>query len=119
MKKIKGKTLKRAQAPLRLRVMAEYDSSGIWFMQQMGLFRHGMLPHSALRMPKELAERFTQWIALYDQTLFTPEEFDVVAFNAEGRLLAQALKSHVGDRHYVEFQAETAEGGLCPGEEIL
>jgi len=119
MKKTKRKALHRQLAPANLRVMAEYSSSGIWLVQPIGVFRHGMLDHNALGLPRELAERFTQWIAQYEQKLFAPGEFDVVTSNAEGRLLAQALKHHVGNRHSVEFLAETVEGGLCLPEEIL
>jgi len=88
----------------KLRVMADYGSSGIWAMQQIGVFRHGMLEHGDLRLPQELSQRFTRWIALYEQRLEEPAQFDHETFNTEGRALAQALKHYVGSTTYVEFQ---------------
>lgn len=123
MKKRKGKALKRSLVPYKLRgklrVMAEYDSSGIWMIRQMGVFRHGMVDHATLRLPPELARGFEQWIAQYEDQYENPEGYDYIAFNAEGRRLAQALKRHFGEEASVEFQPETAEGSIGPSEEIL
>ena len=102
----------------KLRVMAEYGSSGIWVIQQVGVFRHGMIEHGDLRLPAELSQRFENWIATYEQRIEDPAPFNHETFNAEGRALAQALKQYVGSTTYVEFQSETAEGGLNPSEEI-
>ncbi len=99
--------------------MAEYGSSGIWVDKEHGLFRHGMIDYTDLHLPQELAERFTHWIAHYEQQITSPSEYNYQTFNAEGRLLAEALKRHVGSETYVEFQAETSDGGLTPSEEIL
>jgi hypothetical protein len=104
-----------------LRVMAEYGSSGIWVIGQVGVFRHGMIEHGDLRLPGEVAERFGRWIAAYEDRLEDPPPppFDYGAFNREGRALAEALKRHVGAGTYVEFLPETDEGtGLGPPEEI-
>ena len=98
--------------------MADYGSSGIWALRQVGVFRHGMLEHGDLRLPEELSQRFRRWIEVYEQRLEGPAQFNHEIFNAEGRALAQALKHYVGSGTYVEFQSETAEGGLNPPEEI-
>jgi len=101
-----------------LRVMAEYDSSGIWVIGQQGVFRHGMTGYSALRLPTALKSRFIYWIEYYDKILFDPDNFDVDWFNAEGLALATELKAFLGDRYTVEFLAETEEGGLLPPLQI-
>lgn len=120
MKKKRGKSHERQQTPIaRLRVMAEYESSGIWIVRQQGVFRHGMIDHGDLRLPQKLAERFIRWIELYEKQLTAPSEYDYESFNAEGRELARNLKRHVGSATHVEFIAETSEGGVSPSEEIL
>lgn len=107
----------------KLRVMAEYGSSGIWVIQPVGGWRHSMIEHGDLRLPLELSLRFERWIETYTDAYIQRLEdpvyvFDHEAFNAEGRALAQVLKRHVGSTIYVELQSETAEGGLNPPEEI-
>ena len=119
MKKVKRKTVRRQLAPVKLRVMAEYGSSGIWLIQQVGVFRHSMVGYSSLGIPRELAKRFEEWIAVYENKSDETSDYDCLAFNAEGRLLAQAVKHHVGSDSSVEFLAETPEGGLSPAEEIV
>lgn len=120
MKKRKRKALKRHNTPIaKLRVMADHGSSGIWVIEPTGPFRHYGVGNARLALSQDLADRFEHWIGTYELLLTAPEEFDYRAFNAEGRLLAESLKQHVGSATYVEFQAETAEGGLCESEEIL
>ena len=97
----------------RLRVMAEYASSGIWAMQFVGLFRHGMVSHGRLQLPPDLRVRFEAWIEKYWQNL--KPNFDVVAFDAEGLELARALKTELGVGVEVVFAPEDPPGGL--GEE--
>jgi hypothetical protein len=104
--------------PKRLRVMADYASSGIWVVKPVGPFRHAMIEYHALRLPEELARRFTNWINEYWKVLDLPEEFDLTAFNQQGRALARELKKHVGLETTVLFVPETKEGGPGPEEEI-
>ena len=103
---------KRGQyGPLKIRVMAEYASSGMWEIGTVGLFRHGMVGAGYLKLPAELAAQFEQWIASYELKL-EDAPFDTDAFNQTGRTLAQALKAHLGPDSYVEFVPEDAETGL-------
>jgi hypothetical protein len=94
---------------LKLRVMAEYASSGIWVIGEIGCFRHGMIGHSSLKLPQDLAIRFDRWIDLYWGML--EDNFDADEFNKIGRALARDLKNHVGSG-YVEFIPELENGGL-------
>lgn len=115
-----SKTSRARQRPiqldgLKLRVMAEYASSGIWVIEKIGPFRHGMIGYSSLRLPQDLALRFEQWIELYWGML--ENNFDVNEFNQIGRRLAQDLKAHIGSE-YVEFIPELATGGLGETEII-
>ena len=104
---------------LKLRVMAEYASSGIWGFseKQSGAFRHGMIEHSDLKLPKELRERFEKWISEYTKNNLS-NELDTNAFNTEGRELAKLLKEHMGPEQYVEYQGETDDGDLLNAEVI-
>jgi hypothetical protein len=101
----------------KLRVMAEYGSSGIWAIEPIGPFRHGMLPHEKLGLPPELARQFESWISLYWKRT-EPVPFDTVGFNAIGREAARQLKQFVGPETYVEYVPELPDGGLGPAEEI-
>ena len=107
----------QAVFPKRLRVMAEYGSSGIWVAEPCGLFRHGMIGLKRLRLPAELAGRFVAWIEKYWARL-DHRPFDVVAFNAEGRSLALELKAFVGLETEVVFEPEAESGGLGAPEVI-
>ncbi len=101
---------------LKLRVMAEYGSSGIWSIGKIGVFRHGMLEYSSLRLSADLEQRFQQWIELYEGKL--DSEFDADLFNHIGRKLARDLKLYLGVLVYVEFIPELATGGLDNVETI-
>jgi hypothetical protein len=100
----------------RLRVMAEYGSSGVWAAEQIGPFRHGMVRHSTLSLPDDLAARFEAWITRYWQR--RESEFDTALFNAEGLELARALKRHVGPQTEVVFAPEAEDGGLLPEQVV-
>jgi hypothetical protein len=128
---------------LRLRVMADYLSSGIWLMKPVGPFRHSMINHKKLRLPAELAKQFNDWIEWYNDNLPDPDRpafdlpaavaqeyndwldwflgepviFDVEKFNAEGLRLATALKAFMGADVYVEFQPERING-ISQAQEI-
>ncbi len=100
----------------RLRVMADYMSSGIWAAEPTGLFRHGMVEHARLGLPAELAARFRAWIRWYDQQ---PEvRLEVGRFNAEGLELARALKRHFGPATEVVFAPEADDGGPLPEQVV-
>jgi hypothetical protein len=100
----------------RLRVMAEYSSSGIWAAEPFGLFRHGMVGYARLGLPADLAARFAAWIEKYWRRL--DGGLDLVAFNVEGLELARALKRHVGASTEVVFAPESDEPGLR-GDQII
>ncbi len=115
---------------LKLRVMAEYDCSGIWIIGPIGPFRHGGVSYNWLGLPPDLAERFRRWITTYcayfDQSMFDEEYpefsgfvFDIDTFNQEGRELAQRLKAFVGSECYVEFQPESTDGNGRSKTEII
>ncbi len=88
---------RKPNAPLRLRVMADYGSSGIWVIGQIGPFRHGMIKHRSLGLSAELARRFDEWIDEYTSRLDPSRgALDVAAFNAKGRALAKDLKRFLG-----------------------
>lgn len=98
----------------KIRVMAEYSSSGIWAIGGGPRpFRHGMVAHGTLRLPSALARRFDDWIEAYE----TLDDAGTPAFNQLGLQLATELKQLVGSGTYVEFVAEAAGGGL--GETIV
>ena len=106
----------KAQVPKRLRVMAEYGTSGIWVAESVGTFRHGMIDHKKLGLPDALAERFGAWIERYWARL--RDNFDPKAFNTEGRALAVALKGFVGPETEVVYEGEAEDGGLLSPEII-
>lgn len=105
--------MKRAS---KLRVMAEYGSSGIWAVSTRadgGLFRHGMVEHAALGLSAELAANFEAWIRRYEEE--APSGLlEVEDFNREGLSLATRLAAFVGSDRVVEYQGEAADGGLAP-----
>src|SRR5437870_697333 len=104
---------------LRLRVMAEYASSGIWVMESIKPFRHGMVSHGSLNLPSDLAERFNGWIEqYYDNLGMDGVELDVKKFNAEGISLAREKKAFLGPDVYIEFIPEDENGGLGLSQEI-
>lgn len=106
---------KRRPTPLKIRVMAEYGSSGLWGFrdQDSGPFRHGMLEYSALGLPDDLCDGFRRWIQRYEDDNLS-HRLDHAAFNAEGLRLASLLKRCLGTNQHVEYQGESPEGGLLP-----
>jgi hypothetical protein len=100
----------------RLRVMAEYGSSGIWAAEPVGPFRHGMIGTAQLGLPSDLAARFERWMEWYWRRL--DDNFDTSAFNTEGLALSRLLKRHVGSDTEVVFAPESEEGGLLPEQVI-
>jgi len=97
--------------------MADYGSSGIWVIETIGPFRHGMVWYESLGIPADLSDRFKAWIAAYWQRL-EEDKFKVREFNALGRRLAMELKGFFGPDTYVEFIPETPNGGLGEPEVI-
>jgi hypothetical protein len=105
--------------PLKLKVMADYCSSGIWVIRQEGSFLHGMIHHDHLGLPPKLAQQFDEWIIDYTTLLEIPKvPFDTLAFNTKGRMLASALKHFLGPEWSVEYMPEREEGGIGPAEVI-
>jgi hypothetical protein len=108
---------KKQKTPFkRIRVMAEYGSSGIWATEPVGPFRHGMLRYSRLGLPDDMVARFEVWIEKFWQR--KNDAFDVVSFNAEGLELARSLKRHLGPETEVVFAPEAENGGLDPEQVI-
>ena len=111
----KESTMKHKQSALKIRVMAEYGSSGIWGFseKETGGWRHGMLEHRALKLPLELSDRFDRWILVYEDQN-SKGLLDTAAFNAEGMELARLLKAFLGPTRHVEYQGEGNDGLLAP-----
>jgi hypothetical protein len=93
--------------------MAEYGSSGIWEIGNIGCFRHGMIEHSTLKLSPDLTQRFEQWIELYEDNLTT--NLNLAEFNQSGRRLAQDLKNYLGTQS-IEFIPESLDGGIGEAE---
>lgn len=98
---------------MKIRVMADYGSSGIWAFSDppsKGV-RHGMLEHHRLKLPKGLCDAFDRWIQRYEDE--SPKDgFDTASFNAEGLRLAALLKQHLGPIRHVEYQGEELDGSV-------
>lgn len=104
--------MKRTKPPLRLRVMAEYGSSGIWRVSDRGPFRHGMVEHASLDLPPDLAQAFDDWIERYTVENLAGT-LDKSSFNLEGHDLATRLKAFLSTRGHtphVELQGEAEDG---------
>ncbi len=108
--------MKHPKTHLKIRVMAEYGSSGIWGFSEkgMGIFRHGMMEHYRLKLPRELSDRFDRWILNYEDMNLSDNtnKLDSETFNAEGRYLATELKKFLGRHRHVEYQGEDKDGKL-------
>ncbi len=101
----------KPQSPMKIRVMAEYGSSGIWAFSDPPSkgFRHGMLEHHRLKLPKPLSDAIDLWIQRYEDE--NPKDrLDAESFNAEGLRLATLLKQHLGPNRHVEYQGEERDG---------
>lgn len=103
--------------PKKLRVMAEYASSGIWVIEPVGPFRHYMIAPEALGLPANLAEQFADWVGYYWKRL-EGGSFDDAQFNAIGRKITKELKEFIGAETFVEYVPEMADGSLGVAEEI-
>lgn len=100
--------------PNKLRVLAEYESSGIWLSSQGGV---GEVKHEELGLPRDLSERFDNWIFLYSERL-TERRISRDQFNAMGRSLAKDLKAFVGPDVTVEYIPELAGDTEGPPETV-
>src|SRR5262245_23706785 len=107
----------KSPLPKRLRVMADYGSSGIWIDGMVGPFRHAMAEHRDLGLPDDLAAQFEAWINLY-WARADKKSLDLASFNAEGRALAIALKAFVGSETEVVFEPVTSDDRPGPPEVI-
>ncbi len=100
--------------PARLRVMAEYSSSGIWVIDpgEFSPFRHGMISYEQLGLPESLADEFKSWIAMYNNRLPDRKtEINLQEFDRIGKDLAKKLKAFVGPNVYVEYEPEESDFG--------
>ncbi len=67
----------------------------------------------ALKLPRELSDRFDAWIRIYEDQ--NPKNLlDTEAFNTEGMQLASLLKAFLGPNRHVEYQGEAKDGHLLP-----
>ncbi|MEW5786815.1 MAG: hypothetical protein AB1899_03065 [Pseudomonadota bacterium] len=103
----------KPQHPMKIRVMADYGSSGNWAFSDPPAtgFRHGMLEHHRLKLPKTLSDGFDQWIRRYEDEA-PSDRLDIDAFNADGLRLAILLKQHLGPDRHVEYQGEGQNGAV-------
>lgn len=108
-----------ADAPKRLRVMAEFGSSGIFSAVNADPENRVMVPLDDLRLPADLRARFEHWMGIYWDMANSPTSFDLGKTNDIGRQLAKALKAHVGSGTYVEYQPISITGARGRAEEIL
>jgi hypothetical protein len=108
-----------SKAELRLRVMAEYMSSGIWVIGEIGPFRHGMIEHKSLRLPAKLAREFNAWIEWYlDNLIEDDAALDKAKYTLEGKHLTQELEGWIDwywdnpgeNRSGLDIEAFNAEG---------
>lgn len=109
----------KRQGLLKIRVMAEYGSSGVWGYREGsdGMFRHAMLECADLKLPRDLCNALESWIRRYEDD--NPKDtLDTASFNAEGLHLASLIKSHLGPERHVEYQGEAADGSLLPAVPI-
>jgi hypothetical protein len=84
---------KETKPPRGLMIMPDYASSGIWAFGAVGAHFHGMIEPETLGVSPALAQRFRNWIEMYES-----EDCDAVEFDSQGRELARELKLHVGDQ---------------------
>lgn len=82
---------------MRFRVMAEYTSSGIWAIGQVGPFRHCMIEHKSIMLPKWLAYAFNAWMEWYEDNLPAAEsaERDIENYRRAGLPLAPELQAWI------------------------
>lgn len=98
--------------PKKLRVMADYSSSGIWVMESMLGFRHGMVDYGSLGLPEDLANRFKRWINIHDNNL-SDKGLNLEDFDKMGLQLAKDLKKFLGTDAYVEYEPEKSDFGAA------
>jgi hypothetical protein len=96
------KLMLNLESPNKLRVLAEYESSGIWLSEPNGVSE---VKHEDLGLPQDLSERFCKWIVLYYERL-TEAAIPLDQFNEIGRSLAKDLKAFVGPDVVVEYIPE-------------
>jgi len=101
----------------KLRVMAEYETSGIWLVELDGV---SLIEHEDIGLPQQLSDRFYKWIALYFGRLTDSgaAEWPLDRFNAMGRELAKELKNFVGPDIGIEYIPELPGDLAGPPEPI-
>lgn len=100
--------------PYKLRVLAEYESSGIWRSGPNGVSE---VKHEDLGLPPDLRGQFYKWIALYSRRL-AEDDWNLDEFNARGRSIAKDLKVFMGPEIAVEYIPELPSGDEGPPETI-
>lgn len=109
--------MNKVNLPKKLRVMADYSSSGIWVMEPVLGFRHGMIDCRSLGLPEELSNRFKDWIEMYDNNL-NEKDLKLEEFDRIGLQLAKDLKKFLGPETYVEYEPEKSSSGEAMMEVI-
>ena len=90
---------------LRIQVMADYGSSGIWALPPS----RGMVRYEQIHLPNDLVRDFVKWIEWFWIAQY--DELDFAPFNSEGYTLALHLKRFLGEDVYVEYWPYTERGG--------
>jgi hypothetical protein len=110
---------------LKLLVLAEYGSSGIWEGERRALAE---IEHEEIHLPTKLSYRFNDWIDLFaasnlppDMTVGSSGSFDPVPleeFDAIGRQLARDLKTFMGPDVVVRYSPRIKQNIGDPPELI-
>lgn len=87
-----------------VRVMGEWESTGIWLVESVSGFRHVMLQYDTLGMPRQLAQEFEEWSRGFG--MYT-DWIELVKFEAKGFDLAVKLKCFLGDAVTVLYAGES------------
>jgi len=90
-----------------VRVMADWNTSGIWAHCSEGITRHYMLEWEELDLPESLAEQFDQWISHLHLKGDWIQGITMDEFAEEGRRLAVELKRFLGPEIEVLYAPET------------
>jgi len=95
----------------KLKVMADFSSSGIWD----GETGH-MIDHEDLSLDGGLIDEFEKWIYYYSESYksdySTLKEGKAEKLNKWGRELAQKLKDKLGNGYEITYQGEDENGLL-------
>jgi hypothetical protein len=105
-------------ASVRVRVMADHGSDGLWEIEcEDSHWFHTCADAEDYALPPALARAFEEWIESYSREFIAHldermrgEKYDrsafIARFNKRGRALARRLKRHLGAGAYVEYYPE-------------